>query len=299
MYVNHSLDHGLPLVNIDARLNTPNEEVIRNLEVNIRRQLPQAYPMGQQDTPIGLIGGGPSLTSTFSKLRHLHEQGLKLVSMNGTHDWLIDRGIRPSAFVMIDAREQNEVFVRNPQKDTKYYISSICNPKVFDNLEGYEVYLFHSINSKDEESDQIKILNEYYWSNWEPTMGGSTVMTRTMVLFNMLGFRYMHVFGFDSCCLGGKHHAYPQSLNDEGPGASIIPIYCGGIWWQCQPWQIAQAKDFQRIVQKIGEAWELKIHGNGLIAHMVGTCADLELDRAPGAPCENEVKDGSSTLESI
>ena len=262
----------LPSIKVEARVNISDDVVVSQVRQNIRRQLPQAMPYPPQDTEIILACGGPSLETEFSQLRALRETGAKLVSMNGTHDWLLERGLKSSAFVMIDGRPENVKFVRNPQKDTKYYLASQCHPSVFDALEGYDVYLFHSILNLDKDCDHARELKSYYFNRAMPVTGASTVATRAMVLFSLMGFKYFHVFGFDSCWLTGKHHAYTQVENDGDPS---IPVWCGGKWWQCSPFHIAQADEFQQMMRILGDRFEMQVYGHGMIAHMIDACAEL------------------------
>ena len=283
----------LPSIKVEARVNISDEIVVEQVRQNVRRQLPQAMPYAEQDSELILACGGPSLESEFSRLRDLREEGAKLVSMNGTHDWLLERGLKPSAFVMIDGRPENVKFVRNPQRETKYYIASQCHPSVLDALEGYDVYLFHSILSLDKEGAHAEAIREYYFGRAMPVTGASTVATRAMVLFSLMGFRYFHVFGFDSCWLTGKHHAYTQVENDADPS---IPVWCGGKWWECSPFHIAQADEFQQMVRVLGDRFEMQIYGEGLIAHMVNTCAELDLS---ALSADRGKQDGSSAVESL
>ena len=270
------LDHGLPTITVRAALNTPDDVIVANVNANIRRQLPQAMIYEDQDTDIILAGGGQSLQDEFLTLRQLRENGAKLVSMNGSHDWLMERDLESSAFVMIDARPSNAKFVKKPQKKCKYFIASQCDPSVLDALEGYDVSLFHSINDVNKDCDHARALKKYYFGRVMPVTGASTVMTRSMVLFALMGFRRMHVFGFDSCWLHGKHHAYTQLENEDD---AVFPIYCADRWFTCSAFHVAQAKEFQHMVRSLGHMFDMQVYGQGLIAHMINESAELELDR--------------------
>lgn len=243
-------------------LNCPTDLVLENVKSSITRQLPQVQAYQPQDTVIGLVGGGPSLD--IDEIREKYDSGVKMVSMNGTHGWLLDHGIRPTAHVQVDAREHNARFVENPQKETKYLIASQCPPEVFEALEGFNVHIWHGISTKAE----IPILDEYYFGNYLHVMGGSTVMLRAFTLFAMLGYSHFEVFGFDSCYMDEDHHAYDQPENEE---LDRIHIKVGDREFACAPWMYSQAKDFIGQVGAIGKAWNMNIHGNGLIQHIVKT----------------------------
>lgn len=254
------------------KLNCPNQQYIDNVNHSIKLQLPQLWPHEEQDNVIAIVGGGPSLDDTIDDLIEKHENGMKVVSLNGTHDYLLDKGIRPSVHVQIDAREFNARFVENWQEKTKYLIASQCHPKVFENLKDAEVYLFHCANGVVPK----KTYDDYYMGNCMILPGGSTVMLRTIPLMRVLGFKKMEIYGFDSCVMGKDHHAYDQEENDEGP---IATVNVNGKKFVCFSWMYSQANDFVEMVKSVGDSFELQVHGDGLIAHLIKSSVEkLEVE---------------------
>ena len=249
------------------KLNCPDDVFTDNIKHSIRLQFPQVWPHEDQDAVIALVGGGPSLDDTIDDLIEKHEAGMKVVSMNGTHDYLLDHGIRPSVHMQVDARDFNARFVENWQEKTKYIMASQCHPKVFETLKGAEVYLFHAFNS----AVDTRALDDYYMKQYVSVRGGSTVMLRAIPLMRMLGFKKMEIYGFDSCVMDKRHHAYTQGENDHGP---VSDITVGGREFFCFAWMMAQANDFIDIVKVLGDTFELQVHGDGLIAHILSTSAD-------------------------
>src|SRR5262245_26650791 len=89
-------------------VNTPEDVLLNNVALNIRRGLPQAQPHNpNHTTTIALVCGGPSLKETEKELVQCAWAGAKVIAVNGAYQWCIDRNIRPSGFVMLDAREFN------------------------------------------------------------------------------------------------------------------------------------------------------------------------------------------------
>lgn len=246
--------------------NTEDDMRLEHIKSSIRRQLPQAHPHEEQDQIIAIVCGGPSLKETFDDLKEKYDNGMKVVSLNGTHDWLMERGIRPSVHIQLDARQFNSRFVKNWHKDTKYYIAAQSHPDVFDALDGANTTLFHCYTNKKE----LKLTSEYYMGHFVPIMGGTTVTLRAIPLMKMLGFRKMEIFGFDSCCIGDEHHSYIQEENNIGTSTTIE---LDGEEFFCYGWMYKQATDFIEMVSKIGDEFELLVHGNGLIAHILKTGA--------------------------
>ena len=250
-------------------MNMDIETIMNNVQTNIERFLPQvkSYPINKQK--IVLVAGGPSLKSTFEDLQKQIKNGAKVVAVNNTHNWLLDRGIKPSAMVMVDARSTNVRFVQRPIASCKYMIASQCDPSVFDALEGFNTWVWHAKNGDGEEI----VLDNYYMGYYLPIVGGSTVILRAIWLFRMLGFVSMDVYGFDSCLLDGKHHAYAQPENDN---SEVQKVICAGKEFYASPWMLSQADDFMHFIKKLGEHFELNVHGNGLISHIIHEGAGYE-----------------------
>lgn len=269
VYAKTETNKGLSKLEINMGMNSGRGQILDNIRTNIKRHLPQVQPFKPNDQRIALIGGGPSLEQTRDELDKCVEEGVKLVSLNGTHDWLVENGYRPSAAVLVDSRPFNARFVANPVKGCKYFIASQCDPSVFDVLEDHdEVYIWHAVNNIGEE----QILEDYYFKRFIFIIGGSTVMLRGIWLMRTLGFKKMEAFGFDSCYLDDKHHAYDQPEND---GSEIRNVECMGRKFKCAAWMASQYDDFLHFIKEAGDHFELNVHGDGLIAHVMKEGAKL------------------------
>jgi len=258
---------------VKGRMNTKPEVVVEHVKQNIRRPLPQARPYDPQDVDVILALGGPSLAQRWDALEDLYYDSCRLVTVNGTHDYCIDRGLRPAIHVMVDARKKNADFLKKPLSSCRYLVASQCHPAIFEALEGQNVTIFHSDYT---ETDLIRpILKHYYFDRFYEVVGGSTVGLRSILLLRMLGFSRIHVFGMDSCWMDGKHHAYPQGLNDKD---KQLAVKCGGREFIASPWHIKQAQEFRDVVKIHGDKFQLKFHGKGLIATMVRHGNEFTID---------------------
>lgn len=256
------------------RVNTPRYVIVENIRQSIARQLPQLYPHPDNPQHVALVGGGWSLDDTYDELRQLYFDGVKLVALNGSAKWLMERNLRPSMHIILDARRENSEFI-TPIPKVKRFFASQVGGAVFEAAKGLgdEVYVFHAIaDGADIESD---ILDEFYAKRWLKIPTAGTVGCTSIMLLRMLGFRYQHLFGIDSCFSpkeAGKHHAYPQSMNDND-GSAIFNI--AGRDFECSAWQASQAKNFMDMLSINGEFIELEVHGDGMLAHILKTGADL------------------------
>jgi len=240
-----------------------NEQVRQNIEAG----WVQASPFDRQDREIILLAGGPSMRTQVDKIKELRESGCALVTVNGAYGWALEQGLHPSAQIVLDAREFNARFTQPIHETCRYLIASQCHPSTLKDLPKERTYLWHSgLNEANEKLIAERGLPYF------PIPGGSTVVLRALPLLRMLGYARMHLFGFDSCVAEDAHHAYPQAENDK---QTAIPVACGGRVFQCVPWQVSQASEFRDLVKFMGDEIELAVYGDGLIAHMLQTGADM------------------------
>lgn len=256
--------------------NTADDVILDRVRANIRRQLPQVQPFAQNGQTALLVCGGPSLDE--KELVEAYWDGGKVVAVNGAYRWCIDRNIKPSAFIMLDGREFNTRFVDPPVAGCKYLLASQCHPDAFDKCEGREVWIWHACSAGDKE---YEILKEFYFERTFPQVIGTTIGIRAIQILTMLGWSRIDVFGLDSCWLGDKHHAYDQPENEE----KRIKVWLRpegrddkAQMFECAPWHVRQAKDFQQLVKARGGTFDLNIRGDGLIAAIVKTGAEIQTE---------------------
>jgi len=250
-----------------GELNVTEELIKSNVKHNCSQGWQQVIPHPQNEMEAMILGGGPSLKHYVDDIRQKREEGVKLITLNGTYNWAIEQGLTPSAQVIVDARDFNARFTKPVVDGCKYLLSSQCHPSVFDGLPKDRTYLWHSMSELI--GDIIKENYPAYWA----VPGGSTVLLRAIPLLRMLGFYKFHLYGCDSCLDEGEHHSYAQPENDD---RTIIPVMLtGGKIFMCHAWMAAQAKQFITLIKKMGDLFELIVYGNGLLAHIINTGAEL------------------------
>lgn len=252
-----------------GKLNSTNEQVLANVKANLEAGWDQVVPHETNDIEVMILCGGPSLAQFEDDIRRRREGGMPLITLNGTYNWCLERGIRPSAQIVVDSREFNKRFVQ-PQVDTcRYLIASQCHPALLEGLPKDRTLLWHTGVTPEVEA----LLDQHYQGRWYPVPGGSTVMLRAIPLMRMLGYRKFHVYGFDSCLSGDTHHAYAQAENDHD---LTVPACVGDRVFQCHGWMVSQAQEFMYLVRFMGDEVELEVYGDGLIAHILNTGAVME-----------------------
>lgn len=259
-----------------AALNNDPSVMLAQMRENMARDLPWLSPRKPHKGQMLLVGGGPSLKESLGKLRFHQSRGGDIYALNGTHDWLIERGIIPNYHVMLDSRKDNVCFVQKPHKRVKYLLGAQCHPDVFEALKGFDVTLWWS--EMDGVDELVKGIED------KPVCvigGGATVGMKTMFMAYSLGYRKIHFFGFDSCYREEENHAYPQALNAN---EQRIEIEAGGKRFICAPWMAKQAKEFQEQARQLLQLGvTLTVHGDGLIPHIMETWHAADRNRRRGA----------------
>lgn len=237
-------------------LNTEVDKIKENVRHNIKQGYTQVTPFETNEVEVMILGGGPTMNGFVEEIRQKREDGVKLICLNGTYQWALDHGLKPSALVMVDAREFNARFTRNPVDGCKYFLASQCDPTAFEGLPKERIMLWHTTTEMIKE-----VLNEEY-KTWWGIPGGSTVLLRAIPLFRLLGFKKFHLYGCDSCFVGNKHHSYSQPEND---GDVVFPVTVGGRIFQCNLWMASQAQEFMDLIKFMGDELQIATYGDGLL----------------------------------
>jgi len=258
-----------PIPEIICGVNEDKDKIRDNIKRNIKRGLPQVQPYETQwEKTVGIALGGPTLKETFPDLLEKRQNGMPVITVNGSHRYCMTGGLIPSAMIMLDSREFNNRFVYPLVEDCKYFISSQCHPSVFENLKDSKVWIWHCAGD-----DNFDLLKEVYGEEYYPIMGGATIALRAVHLLRMLGFHKFEMYGFDSCIIG-EHHAYEQHEND---GEEVLDVVVSGREFLCTAAHYHQAKEFVDMISKTGEHYDLAVHGDGLISHIIKNPDSLKI----------------------
>ena len=257
-------------------VNTPQEKIHENIRENAKWGVMQAQPHEAQDTEIMLLAGGPSLNDFTDEIIQKHKDGMPVITVNGTYQWAQEHGIHNVNQFMLDAREFNKRFCEPPRDDCYYFIASQCDPAVFEMLPKDRTFMWH-VSLQDEDVELTKEIYGPMYEKWFPVPGGCSVTLRTICALQMLGYRKLHVYGFDSCIRETAHHAFEQEENDKTP---LVDVRVGkGTKFEkefkCQDWMAVQAKEFTRLSNHYLGEMDMIIYGDGLIAYLTETGAAM------------------------
>jgi hypothetical protein len=263
-------------IEMEGRMNTEQELVLANIAGAIRRGHPQLPPQAPNGQRVVIVGGGPSLKETEPELVRLVHAGAKLVTLNGAYHWALARNLKPSAQIVLDARDSNARFVEPVVPGCQYLLASQCAPAIYDAVEGRTVWVWHAATKGEADGN---LLDAYYMNRWVGVNGGTTVASRAIGLLRLAGHLRFDLFGIDCCWMDGAHHAYAQAENDSDQRLTIKvgpeddPTQARAF--QCAPWHLKQAEDFLQFIRVCGDQFLLTVHGDGLLAYMMATSAGV------------------------
>jgi hypothetical protein len=178
-------------------------------------------------------------------------------AVNGTGAFLRVKGLIPDAHVIVDARPENVTFLDGAAPETMHYLASQCDPKLFQAAE--RVTLWHAASPGMPE--------RLYGLRETPLIGGgSTVGLQALVIAYVLGYRKIHLYGFDSSYRESEHHAYPQSLNADD---RVVTAVVGDKSFQAAPWMVQQAEEYMTTAAELEhDGTVITVHGSGLLPYM-------------------------------
>ena len=250
---------GMTRVEMDTVCNTETSVIHDNIRSACARDLKWFdFDWQTHDRQVCIVGGGPSLKFELDTLRKRRSHGQEIWAVNGVCNYLISHDLTPDVHVILDARADNLAFVSQPQKSIRYYISSQCDPVIFDALDSYDVTLFHCQSEGVEDLLRGEVERPVHLLG-----AGTTVALKAMLIAELGGARVIHLLGIDSCYDNGEHHAYEQKWNN---GERVMDLIYGNRTFKCAPWMIGQSQDFIDYAQRF--TGTITVAGDGLLCHI-------------------------------
>ena len=182
---------------IKTRCIASTEDCTQNIVSAYARKLPECTKQPFRAGRLAIVGSAPSVSDYLDEIKACDE----IWAVNGSYDWLLSQGIVPHGFLGMDPVPGLAEYVKSARKETTFYISSVCDPSVFDALAAFSIKLWHTKQEALCYPEGVVLLG-----------GGSTCLTRAPFLADLLGWRDIHIFGGDSsytqdryCYQGGTY----------------------------------------------------------------------------------------------
>lgn len=173
------------LVPIEGRCVLDDDTCARNVKSALRRGLRVCGWSPKRTGALAIVGSAPSVSKYLDELRSWPGE---IWAVNGAYRYLIEQGIPVHAFIGLDPVPGLKEYVETREGHTAFLLASVCDPSVFDELQGEDVWLWHSKQGE---------LYPYPPGS-HVVGGGTTCLTRAPFLAHMVGWRDITVYGADS-----------------------------------------------------------------------------------------------------
>jgi len=264
-YCHHWLGLGSG-VTVQAVPNATDDIVLANIRANAALPLPWVREETAHDRHAVLVGGGPSLADTLPEIRRRAASGQTIFALNGTAGYLRDHGIWPNYGVILDPRPENAAFVRGA---ARWLLASQCAPEVFA-AAGDIARVWHYAGE-----GALDAIPEAKRGHGMMIGGGLTVGLTAMGLVYAMGYRRLHLYGYDSSDRAAAAHAYAQG--ETSAERMRVRVWCDGREFVCGVAMYKQAELFPGWAELLAEnGAEITVHGDGLlptIAHAMQRAA--------------------------
>lgn len=230
------------------------------------------YPAGwikQQEwteTPILIVGGGPSLEQNLPLVRQLHEEA-PILAINGAYGYLLKHGIEPEYFILIDSRADNVFHVEHPCERTVHYLATQVHPDVYHALGGHKIVKFNlGTDACLEALDEVTAGPH----DFIPAPIGMASIYAPYVAA-ALGHRRQLLFGYDFCQGKNKiYGAYDQPMNSED---GFFEVELNGKTFRTTLAMARTAEQFRLAMSPLilNCAVDQRLHSDGLLAEIIAT----------------------------
>jgi hypothetical protein len=242
--------------------NTSDSDLLANIHINsgngaewIGFRKPNPY------TAI-LVGGGPSVADHIEQIAQMQADGGMVFAMNGAATFLLKHGIRADYQVVADAKPETATLVE--PKASRHLFASQVDPACFAAVPGALLWHLHMDNMEDAFPQARKARGGYALVG-----GGAAVGNSACALAYVMGYRTLHLFGYDSSHRGEASHAYDQPMNAFIP---VIDVDWAGKSFRSSVAMKAQAEKFMITGQALKqEGVAITVHGEGLLPTMWNT----------------------------
>lgn len=276
-----------------AKVRAKVDEMRRNVSAAVGRKWPEHPPMQRHAGTMILVGGGPSLPSTVGALRRLVNRPKHYTwALNMSAGWLEQRKFPVNYACLLDPKVWVKDYIK-PNTETVYFIASQTHPEtqqVFDKPE-IKKFLWHA-----EDTEIMDLLSPEQAKRSMPQVG-STVGLRSLIFNYYLGFRFFHLFGYDSSYgpkdelhgydkpheIRDRHTVYPRPFDGAEVNEFEETALEGLQEFVTSGHMLRQAEEFNRLMREWTLAVagghidpiKITVHGTGLLPTIAGFHEDF------------------------
>jgi Protein of unknown function DUF115/Methyltransferase domain len=236
-----------------------------NIEAAAKRFPRRIEPAPQHERTAILACYGPSLKDTIEALKvEAARPDVDVISVSGSHDFLIANGIVPRYHLECDPRPHKALNLDRSHPDVQYLVASVCHDDYFARLgPDADIRLWHVSTAEH----AVRLIQELGENPKHIISGGGSVGLRAIPLLYAMGYRSMNIFAMD-CSFGkvgdkveqhaGKHAGKPQDCCE---------VLCDQEIFISSPVLLTYATNFFETIQKVTDL-NIRLYGHGLLQAM-------------------------------
>lgn len=239
--------------------NTSDEVLANNIRANAALDLPWLAAHTAHERAAIMVGGGPSAADYLEDIRALQRDGGTIFAMNGASRWLRRHGITPDFQVICDAKAETATLV-DPDAAAHLFASQV-NPETMRAVERPTLWHLGA-----EEIETLFPAARKARGGYVILGGGAAVGNSALCVAYAMGFRQMHLYGYDSSHRDGESHAYSQPMNAWIP---TVDVEWAGRTFTTSIAMKAQAEKFRLTSRQLEQmGCVIQLYGDGLLQHM-------------------------------
>lgn len=245
------------------------KQCIPNLRYAAKLKMPHLPQMEPHGGKCIIVGGGPTITDHLEKIRGFRAHPVWLMmSLNGAHEWLINRGIIPNIHVVfeMDLEDVRVALGGDPHQDVTYYVCSHCKPQIFQQLGACKKVLWHAFHPPQGYQQAIA----RHFKGEFMVSGGYATFFRSLVIACILGYRDFELFGMDSS-FEESSHVGGYATADKEPRVTVWgkDYQTGDLRkFTTQGGLAFQATEFLKFCEANQAGLRLRVHGDGLLRYL-------------------------------
>lgn len=262
-YSNLRMNHwnpgaSMPLIlPINVVCNTDDEVLYEQIRSNSRLKRREWINVVPAHDKVALMcGSGPSIRDDIKLIREAQKAGAHIFAMNNCANLLDSYGIKPNYQVILDARAETADLI-GPADD--HLFASQVHPSLFAKVPRAKIWQL-DVGPKTEE------LFPDDYPEYALIGGAASVGNTALCLAYAMGYRTMHLFGYDSSHKDNKGHALHQKINDGDPCAYVD--FNGKSYLVSLTMKLQAEKFMQTSADLKALGASLTVHGSGLLPDM-------------------------------
>ncbi len=206
-----------------------------------------------------LVCYGPSLLNSWPLVAMAKQNGADIVTVSGSHRFLIERNIVPDIHIDCDPRQRKAIQFGKPDASVKYWMGSCVDPLYLEILEGHDVSLWHG-----HYGDATEKCIWDFESDAALLVGGGSVGLRAISLLYSQGYRDFEIHGMD-CSFQSERETHAGI--HLAPTPRMLTVQCRDRSFLTSGSFISYAKQFNDDMRLWPNA-TFRLHGDGLLQHM-------------------------------